>query len=295
MIMSKTLPIALMSFDRPDYLEAVIQTLMRQRGYRGWSPQFFLFQDGVIAQSTGTRYGDPDKATEAVAVFRKYLPHGEVVISRFNLGVAHNFDRAERMFFLDNDFECAVFLEDDMLLQPHYMEVLTELLEMALANPFIGMVSAYGLRNDMPLDEQRRLAKSLCLMNEQNWAFGITRTCWQKRNHVVTRYLEILDEVEYRDRKVKHDDINNMMRSLGRGGKGYLSSQDSIKNMACEVSGIHRISTYTNNARYIGRKGLHMTEERFFARGYHRTVLYPDPHSGFTVPSPELLRKLRAI
>ena len=291
----RILPIAMMSFDRPDYLEAVIQTLVRQRGYRNWSPRFYLFQDGARGGSTGIDYADPAQMKASVAVFRKYFPEGEVVDSPFNLGVAHNFDRAERLFFVDNDFECAVFLEDDMLLQPHYMEVLTELVEIALANPHIGLVSAYGLRNDMTIEDQHRLSRELCLMNEHNWAFGITRDCWKRRNEIVTRYLEIIDGLEYRDRKEKHPEINALLRSFGRGGKGYLSSQDSIKNMACEVLGLHRVSTHTNNARYIGRKGLHMTEERFFERGYHRTVLYPHPHGGFVAPSAESLRMMRPL
>jgi hypothetical protein len=290
----RILPVALMSFDRPDYLEAVLQTVVCQRGYRRWTPRFFLFQDGAEAASTGNKYADPAMIKSSIAVFQKYLPDGEVIDSRYNLGVAHNFDRAERLFFDDNTYECAVFLEDDMLLQPHYMEVLTELLELALEHPYIGVVSAYGYRNTMAIDEQRRMSNRLCLMNEHNWAFGITRQCWQRRNQIVAQYLEIIDGIEYRDRKEKHPEINAMLRGLGRGGSGYLSSQDSIKNMACEVLGIHRVSTYTNNARYIGRKGLHMTEERFFERGYHRTVLFPDAHGQFVVPSANELRMMRA-
>lgn len=295
MTKQRILPIGIMSFDRPDYLETVLQTVVRQLGYGGWTPRFFLFQDGSQDEKSGTAYADPDQIRESVAVFKRYLPEGNVVLAPFNLGVAHNFDRAERLFFVDHAYEAAVFLEDDMPLQPHYMEVLTELIDMAVAHPHIGLVSAYGLSKDMPIAEQRAKSQTLCLMNEHNWAFGITRQCWQARNKVVTQYLEIIDGLSYRDRKEKHPEINDMLRSLGRGGKGYLSSQDSIKNMACEVLGIHRVSTHTNNARYIGRKGLHMTEERFFSLGYHRTVLYNEPHGGFEVPSPEYLRMLRKV
>lgn len=289
------LPIAIMSFDRPDYLEAVMQTLVRQTGFGGRQPEVFLFQDSGRAASTGEVYADPVKIAQCVELFRQYFPGGEVFEAPFNLGVAHNFDRAEKFFFIDNAFDCAVFLEDDMLLQPHYMEVLVELLNMALDNPHIGVVSAYGMRNDLPLEAQRRARQDLCLMNEHNWAFGITRACWEKRNRIVSHYLEIIHGVEYRERKARHPEINAMLRGLGRGGRGYLSSQDSIKNMACETLGIFRVSTCTNNARYIGRKGLHMTEERFFQRGYHRTVLYPEPHGNFAVPSIETLRALREV
>jgi hypothetical protein len=291
--MTATLPIALMSFDRPDYLEAVIQTALRQLGHGGRRPIWFLFQDGAVGRRTGKPYADATATAESVRIFRSYIPDGEVFATNWNLGVAANFDRAERFMFVENAFDVAVFLEDDMLLQPHYMEVLVELLEMAKANPYIGMVSAYGARHDMPLAEQQARRTELCLMNEHNWAFGITRDCWVRRNAIVRGYLELLDGVEYRDRKAVHGTIEEMQRRLGRGGVGYLSSQDSIKNMACEVLDMHRVSTHTNNARYIGRKGLHMTAERFFKRGYHRTVLYPDPHGGFRVPSATELVAMR--
>lgn len=291
--MSATLPIALLSFDRPDYLEAVIQTVLRQVGHGGRRPAYFLFQDGAIGRGSGKAYADPAATAACERVFRSYIPDGEVFATSWNLGVAANFDRAERFLFLDNAFDVAVFLEDDMLLQPHYMEVLTELLEGAKANPHIGMVTAYGARHDLPLAEQHARRTELCLMGEHNWAFGVTRDCWLRRNAVVKGYLDLLDGIEYRDRKAVHPQIHELQRRLGRGGAGYLTSQDSIKNMACEVLDIHRVSTHTSNARYIGRKGLHMTEERFFKLGYHRTVLYPERHGGFRMPSAEELVAMR--
>jgi len=292
--MTSILPVAIMSFDRPDYLEAVLQSVVRQTYSGPRELKYFLFQDGVVGRTDGKSYGQSTAVDECVKVFKAYFPQSEVHSAVYNLGVAANFDRAERYSFEYMKASAAIFLEDDMILQPHYLSLISRMLDMAEEYQYIGMVSAYGASNDISLEDQCRLKGELCLMNEHNWAFAITRACWEKRDLIVKEYLQIMDDIEYRDRKSVHPEIEAMLRRYGRGGKGYLSSQDSIKNMACEVLGFHRVSTFTNNARYIGRKGLHMTTERFFQRGYHRTVLFPEDHGPFRVPSESELIALRA-
>ncbi|HEX2592961.1 MAG TPA: hypothetical protein VHL34_15785 [Rhizomicrobium sp.] len=287
------IPVAVMSFDRPHYLEAVLQTALRQKGFGRFEPVFYLFQDGAVSPRTGTVYGNPDKMPESVEVFRKYVPDGIVIDSKVNLGVALNFDRAERVLFEEKAYEAAIFLEDDMLLQPHYFATMAQLMEFAFRRDDIGMFAAYGFRKSTPLAEQRARAHEICLMDEHNWAFGITRRAWIARDSVVRHYLDLISDLDYRSRGDRNNQIKGLQRALGRGGRGYLTSQDSMKNMACEVLGIHRINTFTNNARYIGKVGEHSTEERFKAAGHAASVLYDRPHGDFELPSSEALRHMR--
>jgi hypothetical protein len=130
-------------------------------------------------------------------------------------------------------------------------------------------------------------------MDEHNWAFGITRNAWAARDKVLQSYLNLVSDIDYRTRGTRGAALKALQRGFGRGGKGYLTSQDSMKNLACEVLGLHRINTFTNNARYIGKTGEHSNEQKFYGRGYTRTVLYDRPHTDFDVPSPEALRRAR--
>ncbi|HEX2590786.1 MAG TPA: glycosyltransferase family A protein [Rhizomicrobium sp.] len=291
----KKLPIVIMSFDRPKYLEAVLQSLIRQKKPEGYELVYYLFQDGETVEGTDTQVAAHADIQASIDRFRDYFPDGIVVPSKVNLGVALNFDRAERLLFLEERYDGAFFFEDDMLLQPHYLLVMAKLFEIALSREDFGVFTAYGEHPSMPLEEQRRRATELVPMNEHNWAFGLTRQAWLRRDKIVSEYLRIIDGVPYRERGEKHPEINRWLRSFGRGGAGYLSSQDSIKNMACEVLGIARLTTVTNNARYIGRKGLHMGEDRFYERGYHRTILFDDIPDHFDVPTIGELRQNRII
>lgn len=288
------LPIAMMAFDRPAYLESVLQTVLRQTGYGKFDPVFFFFQDGAVSPRTGNVAGSPDRISASISIFEKYLPQSILLPSGVNLGVAMNFDRAERILFEEYEFEAAIFLEDDLILQPHYMETMAALMEIALEYEYIGMVSACGYLTSTPLAVQRARARELCLMDEHNWAFGITRRAWTARDRVLRPYLDLVSDIDYRTRSSRNPQLKAYQRGLGRGGRGYLTSQDSMKNLALETLGIHRVSTFTNNARYIGKIGEHSTEEKFSAKQYDHTILYDKPHTQFDVPSSDDLGLRRA-
>jgi hypothetical protein len=290
-----TLPVVVMSFDRYDYLEGVLQSLLRQSLTREVRLEPMLFQDGANVPGSDDRVADPVALTRSVATFRRYFPSAPVFETPENLGVAKNFDRAERYVFVTKRHPFALFLEDDMLLAPHYVDAILRMLELAHEVDYIGMVSGYGYKPNTPLSVQRANRHELCLMNEHNWAFALMRGAWLRREEIVSEYLQIIGDVPYRDRQQKRDEIEAFYARYGKSGKGYMSSQDSVKNMALEVLGIHRVSTWTNNARYIGRRGLHMTADRFQRRGYDQTVMYPDPVDYFRLPTKAELSAQRKL
>jgi hypothetical protein len=283
-----------MAFDRPAYLESVLQTVVRQDGYGKFEPVFFFFQDGAVSPRTGNAAGSPERIAASIGVFESYFPDAEILPSKDNLGVAMNFDRAERILFEEYNYEAAIFLEDDLILQPHYMNTMAALIEIALERTHIGMVSACGYLMSTPLAVQRARARELCLMDEHNWAFGITRRAWMARDKVLRPYLDLVSDIDYRTRSTRNPQLKAYQRGLGRGGRGYLTSQDSMKNLALETLGIHRVSTFTNNARYIGKIGEHSTEEKFSAKRYDQTILYDAVQTEFDVPTSEELSLLRS-
>jgi hypothetical protein len=169
------------------------------------------------------------------------------------------------------------------------------LLEITAQRDDIGMVSARGYKNGTPLADQQRQAREIRLMDEHNWAFGMHRDAWCARNRVLRPYVKLMTSIDYRkrDKGEMKARLSALQKSLSRHGRGYLTSQDSMKNLAFELLGRHRITTFTNNARYIGKVGLHSNEEKFVARGHHDTIVYQGEHDGFRVPSTEALRRMR--
>lgn len=292
---SHRLAVAVMSFDRPDYLERVLQTVVAQRSTCNRPVDIFLFQDGAYASRTNQQVADIDKLTASEAVFRRYIPGGTPFTSVVNLGVALNFDRAERTLFEEYGYGAALFLEDDLVLQPDYFRLIEALLDATAGRQDIGMVTAWGYAPQTPLHEQYQRRREVRIMEEHNWAFAMTAEAWAARDRVLQPYLARLRQIDYRerDRGLSKLQLHAMQRAFSRYGRGYLTSQDSMKNMAFEVLGRHRITTYTTNARYIGREGLHSTADKFAAKGYGRTVIYSGEHDGFDIPSSQELKRMR--
>ena len=90
---STRFPIAILSFNRPHYLEDVLYSLPAQT-VPVRSAHVFFFQDGYLS-STGRDLTDPKLLERCVELFEKRFPGSRTFLSKENLGVARNFARAE--------------------------------------------------------------------------------------------------------------------------------------------------------------------------------------------------------
>jgi len=103
-----------------------------------------LFQDGAWNPFSDVQKAGYEPIAECCELFRRQIPLGTVFQSHVNLGIALNYKRAEEFLFGGLKVPYALFLEDDMVLSPHYLEVTHRLLHIAIKQPAIGYVSAYG-------------------------------------------------------------------------------------------------------------------------------------------------------
>jgi uncharacterized HAD superfamily protein/hypoxanthine phosphoribosyltransferase len=279
-------PIGIMSFDRPDYFEKVLQSLVLQTGGELGSRRIYLFQDGARNPFSGNTYASQDKINNNIGLFKRYLPHGVVLDSQNNLGVALNYDRAERLFFEERGDDAAIFLEDDLILSPFYIEVLDRLVEIARNDPRIGYVSAVG-NHMLSLDEQRRRRHELATL-QQTWGFALTRRQWIANQPYLEKYLKLVRGIDYRKRS--HLDIFDLYTSWGASRS--LSSQDRTKYIASTLNANLWISTVPSFGKYIGAIGLHCNEEMYAAGRFGETNLFPEPLESFTELSDEQYRAL---
>lgn len=279
-------PIGIMSFDRPDYFDKVLQSLVSQIPAGVGSRPIYLFQDGARNSFSGNIYASQDLIDTNVQLFQKYVPHGTVLESPHNLGVALNYDRAERLFFEELGCEAAIFLEDDLILSPFYIDVLDHLVDLALNDTRIGYVSAVG-NHMLSVDEQGERKHELTIL-QQTWGFALTRRQWNANQPYLEEYFKFVRDIDYRKRS--HLDIFDLYTSWG--ASRIFSSQDRAKYIASTLNSNLWLTTIPSFGKYIGAIGLHCNEEMYAAGRFSETNLFPEPLENFAEISEARYREL---
>lgn len=271
-------PIAVMSFNRPAMLEAVLESLKAQRNGASAGREIHLFQDGAVNRYSGLRYAEQADIDQCVQVFRRVFPRGEVHLSERNIGICENFLRAERFFFAERNEECAYFFEDDLVLSPVYLEMMDILRGFAEASPRVAYFAAYGnhyASREEVVERQREVVTI-----DHHWGFGLLRRHWVEINAALADYYAMVVGQDYARRH--HRAIYAYYQGLGASPRG--SSQDAAKAFACDRLGLWRCRTFAPFARYIGTTGAHMTPEAFEQAGFAKTVVFDEPIGNLRFP-----------
>jgi hypothetical protein len=271
-------PIAIMSFNRPDFLAPVMQSLKEQRGDALAGREIHLFQDGACNRYSRMRYAQDADIEASIACFRQAFPEGVVHHPGDNIGIAENFAAAEEYFFVERGVECAYFFEDDMVLSPSYlamMEILQGLCEKSGRVAYFAAYGDYYASRD-EIAERRREVITL----DHHWAFGLLRRHWLGIHEALADYRRLVFGQDYARRD--HRAIYDYYEQFGAAPRG--SSQDAAKAFACDRLGLWRCRTFAPFAKYIGTKGAHMTEAHYESLGFSKTVVIRDPVANLRFP-----------
>lgn len=269
--MSHDYPIVVMSFNRPQYLEPVLQSLSAQADCRITERVVALFQDGAVNRISGNSYAEQKDIDACVQLFQRHFPLGTIFRSSENLGVSLNFERAENYVFDTLKAEAAIFLEDDLVLSPFYITSLERVLTFALSDERVGYVAVYG-HHRTPLTLQHENPGKFVLL-EHNWGFGLTRRQWMRNKAYVDPYLDLVRQFDYKFRDATR--IHELFATWGLGCPG--DSQDVAKTLACCLTGAVKLNTQACLGKYIGVTGLHMKAEWYHRLGYEQTEMFPSP------------------
>ena len=278
---NKRFPIAILSFNRPHYLREVLLSLRPQVDE---DDRITLFQDGAWNPYSKQRRTHPAHIAVCVGLFREIIPWGTVAESKYNIGVAENYERAEQQIFRRWREPCGLFLEDDMVLSPNYLAVTKMLLDIAQKEPRISYVSAYGdLRASVA--EQEARPRDLIPMHE-NWGFAITRRAWLDERPFRRKYLRLI-----RGRDYTRLDENAVRQFFGKRGWGNtFATQDAARWIASVDLGKVRVTTFPCHARNIGKVGLHFSKESYEQRKLGASVFFPGPPCEPLPPSEEQMK-----
>lgn len=281
-------PIAVMSFDRPDYLRQVLLSLRQQQGAAIEDREVFLFQDNWRNPHSGRVCAEEAKIAACIETFREIFPRGHVWAAPANLGVAENFLRAETTFFREMDAECGYFFEDDLVLTPRYLATMDALREAAAPSGRVGYFACYG-HLQASAEEQLKRATLLRRIGHL-WGFGLFRSHWEAMQPVMAEYYELTLGRDYKDRP----SAEILRRYRGRGILAGVSSQDDVKKAVTYFLGRVGLNTQIVNGLYIGEQGLHSNAASFERGGYARTVVLPVDRVAFDFPDAAGLDALHA-
>src|SRR5262245_64406489 len=106
------MPLAILSFDRPEYLDAVLRSLRPQVSRQD---RIILFQDGAWNPYSRQQKCDPRAIDACIKSYQRIIPWGAVAASEHNVGIAENYERAEQEIFGNLQASFGLFLEDDLV------------------------------------------------------------------------------------------------------------------------------------------------------------------------------------
>jgi len=255
-----TRPIVIFAYNRPEYFKYTLQSLKSQNIDLN---DIYLFNDGPRFSQ------EESNINSSISLFEEYFPNGNVFASDKNLGVAFNQKRARDFIFKEHD--SAIFIEDDVALQPFYINMLNKLMD-KLDDGQTSMVTCFGeahrhldvfekydyLVKHENREEWYHLNHDKLIQMEHIWAYGMFKRAYEDCLSLMGPYYDMLPS-EYRARP--HQKIYDYFAS--KGVKNIVSSQDSCMSGSLIKMGYVSYSTFTANMFYLGEWGEHSRPENY--------------------------------
>jgi len=259
---SGVIGIGIISFDRPQYLGQLLESLEQQVDAPPMA--WHLFQDGAVNKFSERVVGDQGRIQEAIRAFLTARLPGvkEAHVRRTNVGIGIN--QFEAYEFMCNRYEQIVVLEDDVVLSPYWARLLPALFDGLEARPdTFGFTTGFRRRCERETinDHLDRVSPG----RPHWWMIGFTPDRWARIRPHYLRYYEMIQECDYGH--LPHSKIMALFEEVGH--THHASSQDGGKDMAVHCAGMHRAQLTVNRGIGIGREGLHFNPGLFERMGFH--------------------------
>lgn len=203
-------PIGIRLFNRPGYTERFLESLVNQT--IAIDPSRTICFVDAYPKSSDYFQKIPDRTEEVVALVKQYLPGAHIIRPELNVGLANAlFTLQEAVYKLPNA-DWGIFLEDDLVLDSQYLEVLSHFIELADEQVDVAKVSACqihtGYLTSPPASERRNF-----FLGEGTKAMAERASFFELRRPIIEQYLQTLVGSSYR-----HRNRSKVFAALARNG-----------------------------------------------------------------------------
>ena len=257
-------PVNVMCFNRPQYLEKLLLSLLNQ-DLPLKEELLFFWVDGYIG-SKDESLGRVDSSEKIIELIYKYFPSSNVVPSTKNLGIARNYGRAEFHSFEVLKVQSAFFLEEDLELSAKYFSSLHNLDLLVNLDSDISHISVSG---DIP-----KICSEIDSTFQtfgHSWGYLLRSWHYFERRQILNQYLELSEGIPYFQRDLIENKIYEFFYSRGILIAG--TTQDAIKDGVRNYFGRIAITTADILASNIGEVGEHAFESTID----HQKILTKNP------------------
>lgn len=243
------------SFNRPQYLRQVLERLSLQTDT---DLDWVVMQDQTDNRHSRIRHGRPEDVAACLRQIEAAdLPRMKLILNDQNRGMGWQKWRAMKYVFEQNDYDCCICFEDDLLVSSHYVRIMRVLLKQFGADRTVATVQASDRFNDRFSDEDLGVVIPAW---RHYWGYGTWRDRWvQQHRPLYKQYMQLIKGCDYKQRP--HTAIQALI-------KDKHSSHDGALDWCVKTNRQKKLTTRVSRATYIGEAGVHSTPQHFETSGY---------------------------
>lgn len=261
---SKELAIAIVGYNRPDYLYEILEALA-QNPESQTTPIYFFFDGGREA-----------KQKENLRVAQEFdFPHAVYVLRNNNFGCAKNLIDARRHLFDKLNYDKAFILEDDNKISSSYISFMLRLYEWSKNNiENVGLISGWSNIRLSKLEKSYYLNKVIKNADANYWAYLMDQNCWHQLKAVYYEYEKLFLRSGGKSQHIKAQAIRKWIVERVKRSKycgnsysqkwflspHYPTGQDGILRLALWENQMNYTTTMVNRIVNIGKVGLNYSE-----------------------------------
>ena len=246
-------PVGIQLFNRPEYAEKFLVSLSRQT-LQVDQIKLHIFVDGYAGSIYESR-GSADKSAEVTQLAIEYFPKAKVVKFDKNLGIAASHVQLQKLVF-SNGSDWGAFFEEDVVLEPSYLEELSTLIEIVDDCERIGKVACFQILP--PLSHLPRGHDGF-YPGRGTKAFAERKTLFDKKLSMLESFVDILgkSDLEYFDTE---KDSLRLAKLASRNSLGRLMPtmhHDIATDLFLEFNNFLHVVSKPFLAKDIGVHGVH--------------------------------------
>ncbi|MDN3506138.1 MAG: glycosyltransferase [Simkaniaceae bacterium] len=256
--------IAIIGYNRPDYLEEVLESLAANPE-SSTTPIYFFF-DG----------GPESKQKENIALARKYaFPLAKIISRTTNFGCPKNIIDARRVLFDKLKYKKVLVIEDDNVISSNYIRFILNFYEWSQLNMSgVGAVCGWNqlLLNKYEKNENLQNVIQNSMWNY--WGYLMSFECWEKIKGIYYEYEALFLGDGGRSHYINAEKIRSWLRrrvlTHANYGDPYSESflipglptgQDAVMRIGLWENDLDCACSYVNRLINIGKVGINYSEE----------------------------------